>query len=199
MVSVKLYVEGGGDSRVHHATFRRGWISFLRRAGLTGRMPQVIPGGGREQTFDKFQTALQNQRPNEITILLVDSEGPVVPERSAWEHLRNQDTWNQPPGADDDSAYLMVQVMETWFLSDLPALRHFFGPSLNENHFRQWPNLEAVHKDTVYGALEQATRACEKKYLKGKISFQLLGEIDPQTVAAACPHANQLLNYLRSL
>ena len=199
MVSVKLYVEGGGDGRVNHATSRQGWISFLRRAGLTGRMPQVIPGGGREQTFDKFQTALQNQRPDEITILLVDSEGPVVPGRSAWEHLHNQDNWNQPPGAANDSAFLMVQVMETWFLADRGTLRQFFGSALNENHFRQWLDLEAVPKDTAIDALERATANCQKPYSKGRVSFGLLGRIDPVRVANSCPHANYLLHYLRSL
>ena len=79
MVSVKLYVEGGGDAQESREAFRRGWIGFLRRAGLTGRMPQVIPGGGREQTFDKFRTAVQHRRAEEILILLVDSEGAGCP------------------------------------------------------------------------------------------------------------------------
>lgn len=199
MVSVKLYVEGGGEGQANHESFRQGWIGFLRRAGLAGRMPQVIPGGGREQTFDKFQTALQNRRPDEIPILLVDSEERVDARQSAWEHLRKQDNWNQPPGADNDSAYLMVQIMETWFLADREALRRFFGLSLNENHFSQWPNLEALSKDTVYNALERATRDCQKPYRKGRVSFELLGQINPALVAAACPHAREMLDYLHGL
>ena len=93
----------------------------------------------------------------------------------------------------------MVQAMETWFLADRGALRDFFGPSLNENHFRAWQNLEDVHRDTVLNVLEQATRACQKPYRKGRVSFELLGQIDPQRVAAACPHAGELLAYLRAL
>ncbi|MDE2786489.1 MAG: DUF4276 family protein [Chloroflexota bacterium] len=196
---MKLYVEGGGEGRSNHEIFRQGWGSFLRRAGLQGQMPQVIPGGGREQTFDKFNTALQNQRPDEVIILLVDSEGPVTAGNTAWQHLRNQDNWDQLPGADDDSAHLMVQVMETWFLADRDALRRFFGPSLNENRFREWPNLEDVPSDTVMNVLAQSTRTCQKPYRKGRVSFELLSELDPQTVAAACPHADQLLTYLRTL
>ena len=202
MVRMKLYVEGGGEGRSNHEIFRQGWGSFLRRAGLQGQMPQVIPGGGREQTFDKFNTALQNQRSDEVIILLVDSEGSVTAGNTAWQHLRNQDNWNQPRGTANDSAHLMVQVMETWFLADRGALRRFFGPSLNENHFRVWPNLEALTKDTVYATLEQATRDCQNPYQsdrKARVSFKLLGELNPQTVAAACPHADQLLQYLRTL
>lgn len=199
MVSVKLYVEGGGEGQINHESFRQGWIGFLRRAGLVGRMPQVIPGGGREQTFDKFRTALQIRRPDEIPILLVDSEERVAAGQSAWEHLQGQDNWNQPPGADDDSAYLMVQVMETWFLADRTALRNFFGPSFNENPFRAWQNLEDVRKDTVLNAMDQATRDCQKPYRKGRVSFELLGQIDPERVVAACPHARELLDYLHGL
>ena len=89
--------------------------------------------------------------------------------------------------------------METWFLADREALHNFFGPSFNENHLRQWPNLEEVHRNTVYNALEQATSNCQKQYRKGRVSFQLLGEINPEHVAAACPHADQMLQYLRAL
>ena len=160
-------------------------------------MPKIVRGEGRSATFRKFRTT--RQRVNELFLLLVDSEGPVVSGHSSWQHLRNRDNWEQPTGADDDSAHLMVQVMETWFLADRDALRRFFGPSLNENHFGQWPDLEVVHKDTVLNALERATANCQKPYSKGKVSFELLGQIDPEAVAAACPHAEELLDYLRGL
>ena len=197
MVRVRIFIEGGGIAS--DEVFTEGWRKFFVAAGLLGKMPRVVRGEGREQTFDKFRTALQRRRPNELPILLVDSEGPVVPGRSAWEHLHNQDNWNQLPGAADDSAYLMVQVMETWFLADREALRRFFGPSLNENHFSQWPDLEAVPKDTVLNAMEMSTANCQRPYSKGRVSFQLLGQINPQIVANACPHANQLLTHLRAL
>lgn len=194
---VRIFIEGGGSTT--DEVFTAGWTKFFAAAGLTGRMPRVVRGEGREQTFDKFCTALQRRRRGELALLLVDSEGPVAPDHSAWQHLRDRDNWDQPPGADDDSAYLMVQAMETWFLADRNTLRHFFGPSLNENRFRQWSNLEDVPRDTVLNTLEQATSNCQKQYGKGRVSFQLLVEISPETVTAACPHADQLLQYLRTL
>ena len=197
MVRVRIFIEGGGIAS--DEVFTEGWRKFFVAAGLLGKMPRVVRGEGREQTFDKFRTALQSQRRNEVVILLVDSEGPVAAGDSAWQHLSHQDNWSQPQGADDDSAYLMVQVMETWFLADREALRRFFGPSLNENHFSQWPDLEAVPKDTVLNAMEMSTANCQRPYSKGRVSFQLLGEISPGLVAAACPHADQLLTYLRAL
>ena len=197
MVRVRIFIEGGGTAS--DGVFTEGWRKFFVAAGLLGQMPRVVRGERREQTFDKFKTALQRRRPDELPTLLVDSEGPVADGHSAWQHLRHQDNWEQPQGAADDGAYLMVQIMETWFLADREALRGFFGPQLNENHFREWPDLEEVHKDSALNALERATSNCQKPYRKGRVSFELLGEIDPQRVAEACPHAGQLLNYLHGL
>ena len=199
MVTVRIFIEGGGSGKISDKVFKEAWTKFFTAAGLTGRMPKIVRGEGRSTTFRKFRTV--NRRPNELLLLLVDSEGPVADGHSTWQHLkaRPEDNWDKPPDTGDDSAFLMVQIMETWFLADRGALRDFFGPQLNENHFREWPNLEEIHKDTVINALEQATSNCQKPYSKGRVSFELLGEINPQTVAAACPHADQLLRYLRAL
>lgn len=199
MVRVRIFIEGGGSGETADLVFKEAWRGFFAAAGLAGRMPRVVRGEGREQTLDKFRTALRRQRRGETVLLLVDSEGPVQAHDSAWRHLWRQDNWEQPPGADDDSAHLMVQVMETWFLADRDALRSFFGTALNENHFREWRDPEAVAKDTVLNVLAQSTRTCQKPYRKGRVSFELLSQIDPQTVAAACPHADHLLQYLRTL
>lgn len=199
MVRVRLFVEGGGPGELPDKTFRQAWRRFFEAAGLAGKLPKVVRGESRNETFDKFKTAVRKRATNEVVLLLVDSEGPVNPGQSAWQHLFNRDNWDRPSGAANDSAYLMVQVMETWLLADRGALRRFFGPLLNENYFRQWPDLEAVPKDTAFNVLEQATSNCQKKYRKDKVSFELLGQIDPALVADACPHADQLLQYLRTL
>ena len=196
---VRIFIEGGGSGKISDKVFKEDWTAFFTAAGLTGRMPKIVRGEGRSTTFRKFRTT--RRRANELLLLLVDSEGPVASGHSAWQHLgsRPEDRWEQPPEAGDNSTYLMVQVMETWFLADRDALRRFFGPSLNENHFGQWPRLEEVHKDTVLNVLERATSNCPKPYSKGKVSFDLLGQINPEQVSAACPHAKDLLDYLRGL
>ena len=104
-----------------------------------------------------------------------------------------------PPGVGDDQAFLMVQVMETWFLADLAALRQYFGPHFSGTPFRAWPALEAVPKQTVYAALEKATTNCKQAYRKGDISFEILATLNPAKVETACPHAKELLQRLRSL
>lgn len=211
MVKVRLYIEGGGRADApagakseapmldrNAEAFRRGWQRFFSKAGIPEGMLDIVVGGGRNEAFGLFSRRLAENSSHETEkpALLVDSEGPVAPGSTVWQHLTARDQWVQPPAADDDSAYLMVQFMETWFLADREALRRFFDQAFNENALQDWPNLEAVDRDIALASLRQATGG---RYRKGKVSFQLLSEISPDRVAAACPHAKQLLDALRAL
>ena len=196
-MTAKLYVEGGGDGRSLRARFREGWNGFFESAGLGDRV-KIVRGGGRGQTFNRFAAELASGRSGESVLLLVDSEGPVAPGSSVWQHLHHRDGWTRPDAAGDDHAFLMVQLMETWFLVDRDALRRYFGAEFRENAVRRWPALETVPKATVLEALDRATAACRKRYAKGRVSFELLARIDPARVEAACPHARALLDRLRA-
>ena len=196
-MSAVLYIEGGGDNRRLGAEFREGWKAFLTNAGLSGRMPKVARGGTRQQTFNCFTTALADSRCRIVPLLLVDSEAPVAAAHSVWQHLHTRDRWKKPDTARDDQAFLMVQVMETWFLADRNALQTYFGNRFKGNAITQWPQLEEVPKDMVFDALEKATAGCSKPYAKAKVTSNLLAQIDPALVGAACPHAKDLLNRLR--
>jgi len=198
-VKVKLYVEGGGEGELLDSLFRQGWKQFFEAAGLGGKLPSVVRGQGRTQTFDLFATAVAHPRGGALPLLLVDSEDPVEEGHSVWQHLKARDGWKRPSGAAENQAFLMVQVMETWFLADRGLLRRYFGHSLRESHLRQWPALEAVPKATVFDALAKATAGCQRQYAKGKVSFELLGQLSPNPVEAACPHTKALLDRLRSL
>ncbi len=198
-MTAKIYAEGGGEGQLLDTLFRQAWTDFFKSAGLAGRMPRIVRGKGRLRTFDLFATAVRNPRPGEVPLLLVDSEGPVAPTGSVWQHLKARDGWENPSGPSDDQAFLMVQIMETWFLADRVSLRQYFGADLREDHFRSWPSLENVPKTDVLSALEAATAGCKKPYAKGKVSFDLLGQLNPALVEAACPHAKMLLDRLRRL
>ena len=194
-----FYIEGGGDNRRLGTQFREGWASFFRRAEFRGRMPKVVRGGTRQQTFNRFITALGDSKGGTVPILLVDSEGPVTTTHSVWQHLHTRDRWDKPASAGNDQAFLMVQVMETWFLADRNALQTYFGERFTANAIRQWPQLEEVPRETVFDTLEKATAGCTKPYAKGKVAFELLAQIDPALVEGACPHAKSLLDRLRAL
>lgn len=197
-MTAKIYAEGGGEGQLLDTLFRQAWTEFFKSAGLAGRMPRIVRGNGRRRTFDLFTTAVRNPRPSELPLLLVDSEGPVTT-GSVWQHLKARDQWEKPSGSSDDQAFLMVQIMETWFLADRALLRRYFGGDLREDHLRSWPALENVLKPDILNSLDKATADCRKPYAKGRVSFELLGLVDPSLVEAACPHAKRLLDRLRQL
>lgn len=120
-------------------------------------------------------------------------------EHTAWQHLQVRDGWSQPHDAGDSQAFLMVVAMETWFLADRELLKGYFGRELVESHFKAWPLLEEVPKETVLNALQAATAGCSSPYEKGKVSFELLAKLNPSRVETECPHAKELLERLRGL
>ena len=139
-MSAVIYIEGGGDRDENLARlFRRSWTKFFEAAGLEGRMPRVVRGGGRARTFDLFQTAIGNPRPGRVPLLLVDSEADAAAGHSAWRHLQARDGWDRPPGARNDQAFLMVQVMETWLVADRNALNGYSAPCFARTRFGNGP------------------------------------------------------------
>lgn len=129
---------------------------------------------------DLFLTAVNYGGPNDLPLLLFDSEAPVKTGHTSWQHLKARDNWDRPNGASDDQAFLMVEVMETWLIADRQMLERYFGANFRSNQIPAWPSLEAVPKKAVLETLDRSTAGCGKKrYAKGKISFELLGRTDP--------------------
>jgi len=122
--SIKIYVEGGGKGKHTPGKCRKGFAEFFKKMVPDGRQPRVNACGPRNKTFKDFCTAIR-QNPQNINILLVDSEGPV--NKKPWEHLKNRDNWNRPDEVTDDSVHLMVQCMESWFLADKDVLEKYYG------------------------------------------------------------------------
>ncbi len=196
MVTIKIYIEGGGEGKDLDKRFREGWTEFFKKAGLP-RMPRPVRGKGRTNTHDLFATAIRAKEKDVLPLLLLDSEDPVKEGHTAWQHLKFRDDMDRPAGALDNQAYLMVQVMETWFLADRENLQALFGSKFKTNKIPQWPNLEDVNKASILEALDAATQNCDKKYEKGKISFKVLATTHPAQVEVSCPHAKALLDFLR--
>lgn len=200
-MSARVYVEGGGNKALD-AECRRAFGELLRKAGLAGRLPRVVAGGGRGQTYDDFCTAFNDPRNRDFVALLVDSEGPVADGVGPWTHLRSrqEDGWARPTGAADEHAHLMVQCMEAWFLADRETLAAVFGNGFRPNALPGQQNVERVRKRDVLDGLENAARACRTRrgYRKGRDSFDILSRLDPQRVAEASPHAERFLNTLRA-
>jgi len=202
-VTVKVYVEGGGESDALQTRCREGFTEFFRHAGLTGRMPRVVASGSRRRAYERFRKELQPGAQDKIVILLVDSEDPVPQGMLPWEFLRGRrdDGWERPAGASDESAHLMVQCMEAWFLADKDALSGYFGQGFRQNAFPERTDIEAIPKPDLMEQLKQATRDTKTKgeYRKRAHSFQILGMISPELVRRASPHADRLLKTLATV
>jgi hypothetical protein len=189
MVSVKIYVEGGGDSKELHTRCREGFNKLIKKLGFNGRMPKIVAGGGRKRAYDMFDKAMNSAKKNdEYPILLVDSEDPIT--LGPWEHLKVRDNWDRPVGADDDQAQMMVTCMETWIMADHEALRKVFGSCLREGTLFPLNDLEERSRQELLETLESATNDCGKNrgYDKGTCSFQILAILNPKLLEDNLPY-----------
>ena len=161
-------------------------------------MPKVIPCGSREKTYDRFCIAINDTKDDSFIVLLVDSEAAVVSSDSPWEHLRKRDNWTQPSAAVDDSAQLMVQCMEAWFVADRQSLSAYFGRDFKADALPARDDVEAIAKSDLERTLRQASSSCSKgAYRKSRHSFELLECLDPRKVIEFSPHARRLIDTLR--
>ena len=199
-MSTRLYVEGGGDRNPSKTRCRQAVRAFLLKAGLEGRLPRIFASGGRRQAYDDFRHALGASRDDDRVVLLVDSEGLVAKDAGPWRHLKDRDGWDKPDGADDDHVHLMVQCMEAWFLADRAALARYFGNGFSDNSLPRRTDVEEVSKQDLERGLNAATRNSRLKgtYRKGRDSFAILADLDPDKVANASPHAKRFLETLRA-
>jgi hypothetical protein len=206
VVTVHIYIEGGGDSKELHTRLRAGFSKLFERAGFQERMPRLIAGGGRGQTFDRFCTALKEADPRKRPVLLVDSEDPVeiydfAPDSDVpWKHLARRDDWARPNGMMPDQVHLMVTCMETWIVADRTALRQVFGGCLQESALPAQNDLESRPRQDIQRSLEEATKSCgrDRMYKKGKRSFELIGQLDPVQLKKRLPHFVRLCETLKS-
>jgi hypothetical protein len=201
-VTVKVYVEGGGDHNEDLRTrCRKGFSQFLERAGFKGRMPRIVACGGRKSAFDFFKKSHEDARENELAILLVDSETPFRQE-SPWDHVQDRegDGWDRPTSATDEQLHLMVQAMEAWFYADKEAVERYYQRGFRMAGLGRRADIENISTADLFAGLERATKDCQKGgYSKGEHSFGILGMIDPQRVRTASPQADRLLVFLDSI
>jgi Domain of unknown function (DUF4276) len=189
-VSVRIYIEGGGDQRAASAELRRGFAEFFRKVVPEKRQPKPIAGGSRHSTFDQFRIALARHK-GDVVLLLVDAEGPVAEAATPWAHLKLHDGWDPPEGATDDQAHLMVQCMETWFLADKDALVSYYGQGFLTNALPRRHDIETIAKAEVFRVLERATKNTRTKGSYNKVAHagSLLASVNPAKVCLASRHA----------
>ena len=199
-MSVKIYVEGGGDNEDTITRCRQGFAAYCAKAAPGKPRLRIVPCGGRNQTFDKFKAAAQTSKAGDLCALLVDAEGPVTAGSSA-EHLHVRDRWDFP-ALRNHQVFLMVQAMEAWLLADRGTLAAFYDGGFLAKSLPGSPtDIEAVLKDDLEPKLKHASKPTKTKgeYHKTRHGFELLGKIDPAKVENASPHAASFHKFLRGL
>ena len=198
-MSVKVYVEGGGDNKDTIKRCNEGFASYCQKLTPPNRRPRMVACGGRKRTFDRFRTAVRNGQSGDICVLLVDAECPIVAATPA-QHLGARDGWDFS-GLDHQKVFLMVQAMEAWFLADRAVLAAYYGDGFLAGSLPGSPtNIEAVLKDDLEPCLKRASQLTTKgEYHKTKHAFALLALIDPAKVEGASHHAKRFNDFLRSL
>ena len=195
-MSAHIYVEGGasgprgdgGSSKYLTIACQKGFHSLLKRMGFEGRMPRLVPSGGRRRVYDRFCTA--HRTDDGYVAMWIDSEDPMQDIEKAWKHLAEVTTvtsWERPDGAMDDQVLLMTTCMETWIVADRASLRGHYDQMLNENQLPPTNGLESKERHDVQDRLERASRDCRNAFAKGKRSFEVLGKLDPTVLSQHLP------------
>lgn len=202
MSGIRLYVEGGEDAAAGKAAVRQGFNAFLQDVRQRARQRRLswdlVACGGRDAAFDRFMTAVKVY-PHAFTALLVDAEAPYVSQTGPTTHLGQRDRW-QFGGVTDDHCFLMVEMVEAWFLADRGALRRFYGRAFNEQALPGNPHVEQIPKADVTAALKAATRSTQKgEYHKIQHGPKLLSDLDISCVRAAAPNCDRLFTSLLQL
>lgn len=193
MVNRTICVEGGGQGKGASIAHRKGFVSFVKRAGLQGKMPRIKLCGSRYNAYSKFKKESED---SQDVILLVDAEATVATNQP-WEHLKKEDGWERPDGTTDEQCHLMVQVMESWFLADKKTLKEYYRKGFNINALPKNPNIENIPKEDVIKGLNNATKNTQMgKYNKGSHSFEILARLDPEKVRKASPYADRFIKTL---
>ena len=199
-MKVKIYVEGGGEGRVLKTECKKGFSQLLQKCLINRKMPEIHPGGSRNNTYELFKTSLLVNEPHTCSILLVDSEDPVST-TDFWTHLQIRDGWERPNGASDEQVHLMITCMESWIMADHDGIISFFGSRTRRNALLPLHNLEQRHRHDVQDSLEAATEDCgrERAYKKGKRSFQVLATLDSTKLNQNLSSFRHFIEYLNQV
>ncbi len=184
---VRLYIEGGATGRTADHDFRRGWKKFLNELHELARQHgyhslEVVRGKGRGNAYKKF-VHHKNDHPDDLCVLLVDSETAVAVRYEVWDVAaqREGDQWRRPRWAKADHLFLMVQFVESWLLTDTDALRTYFRDGFRADRLPT-TNLEQRTKAEIEQALHSATQDTRKGPYQHGQAHEIMEFVRPDRV-----------------
>jgi hypothetical protein len=187
---VRVYFEG-------ESFLRQGFSEFVRKANGNQAADHItfVACGSRARALKMFALA-HSEHHGAVNLLLVDAEEEVN-SGSAWEHLESLRECRllKPDCARENSAHLMVQIMEAWFLADKEALGDFYGQRFVPNRLPRRADVENVPKKEVLASLRSATGKTGKgKYNKTVHAPELLARISPGKVRQCSGYCDLFLS-----
>lgn len=195
-MSVRVFVEGGGDQRRTQTACRKAFSIFFGKLLGDRPKPRIIASGSRDQAYRDFCRSLEHD-PDTFSVLLVDAEGPVPAGKTAVAHLRDRDRWTNP--LPNGQVHLMVQCMEAWFLADNTVLASYYGDGFRESALPRNPEIEQIPKRDIMDGLGRATAAAGKgPYHKTRHGFEILERCAPDAIREQSPFAAALFDVLAS-
>ena len=123
MVTAKLYIESGDDSRERGIRIREGWNEFFKTVGIEDRV-RVVRGGDRRQTLKRWFKSVARPESEIVSLAIVDSQQPIGEGQTVWQHLKECYGWERPQSAMDDPEVLAVSAPESAYVhltSDLAS------------------------------------------------------------------------------
>jgi hypothetical protein len=181
VTELRIYFEG--DDRL-----RPGFHSFLTEIVKAARsrkcrLDLVATGGTPVQDF---RDGLRTHK-NAWNILLLDSDMPFNGSLADLCRSKSLDLSHEA------SVFWMVQIIESWFLADIAALKAYYGNRLQEEDLKGNPKVEKRMKEDVYYGLKSATKDTKRgEYHKTKHAPALLEKVDVSLVRAAAPNCDRM-------
>ena len=204
---IQIYIEGGakGQDRASSVELRRGFSVFFNELVEKAREKKIrfsfIICGSTEITCKIFSQA-NKISPTDFLVLLIDSDIAISEDETPKSFLQKQPKlkkYNLKEIA-ENQCHLMVQVMESWFLADVAALKIHFGVDFKENKLRKNKKVEEIAKDDVLNSLKEATKDRKKgSYHKIQDGAKLLELINPNKVRESAPHCERLFVTIREI
>lgn len=200
---VRVYIEGGSTGRTADSNFRRGWKKFLmelhnlaRENGF--RSLEVVRGQGRNNTFEQFKN-YRTMHPDDLCVLLVDSETSVNNDADVWSIVANRpgDNWTKPSWATEEHLYFMVPFVEAWLVTDEDALSSYFKRNFKAEKIIMH-DVESKSKKFIENALKSATRGTPKGEYTHGMSHEII-EITKSEKVKTLYHGKRLFDKLTEL
>jgi hypothetical protein len=207
--SIKIFVEGGGETnaagrgelRIAFDTL----VGAQKEAARKKRMRwNTVFCGSRSETAKEFAKAVE-RKDAELVVLVVDAEDEVSSEKpfdptptERVKHLLARDGWTeQLEHTSPEHVHLMTRCMEAWVFADVEKVAEFYGKGFHDNALPTRQVLDEEPKDSLYAAIENATKDTKKgRYGKVKHASELLKRVRPGKVAERCVSFQQLTQWL---